>query len=187
VTASKFCIGTVLVFGFTIECSSRELLRCLVAKSRSSRSPICCSATIHDSRRNPPTGRWRHSLGADLRKTVRRRSPRKTEPNRSDVGLPCGQRSAFQQIYDIETRGKKMSADNRWTLRQSEAKPIWESLGVWLDSPAARAILRRRQTTCSFPLHAKSYNAMDVVPCTVAPGYRRNQSLPKMLTYQQIR
>jgi hypothetical protein len=53
----------------------------------------------------------------------------------------CEVLAKFQQIYDIETRGKAMSADNRLTLRQSEAKPIWESLGVWLDSPAARAIL----------------------------------------------
>ncbi len=53
----------------------------------------------------------------------------------------CEVLAKFQQIYDIETRGKKRSADHRWTWRQSEAKPIWESLGVWLDSPAARALL----------------------------------------------
>jgi len=52
----------------------------------------------------------------------------------------CEVLAKFQQLDDIETRGKKMSADHRWTWRQSEAKPSWESLGVWLDSPAARAL-----------------------------------------------
>jgi len=47
----------------------------------------------------------------------------------------------FQQIYDLETRGKPMSAEERFQLRQQEAKPIWQSLGSWLDSPSARGIL----------------------------------------------
>lgn len=47
----------------------------------------------------------------------------------------------FQQLYDIETRGKEMSAEERLALRQNEAKPIWESLGGWLDSQPARDIL----------------------------------------------
>jgi len=47
----------------------------------------------------------------------------------------------FQQLYDIETRGKPMSAEERLLLRQQAAKPIWESLGRWLDSPRAREIL----------------------------------------------
>jgi len=47
----------------------------------------------------------------------------------------------FQQLYDIEDRGKTMSADERFALRQEEAKPVWDALSEWLDSPAAKDIL----------------------------------------------
>jgi transposase len=47
----------------------------------------------------------------------------------------------FQQLYDIETRGKTLSMDERRSLRQREAAPVWESLGAWLDGDTARAVL----------------------------------------------
>jgi transposase len=47
----------------------------------------------------------------------------------------------FQQLYDIEMRAKTFSPDERLALRQHEAKPVWESLGAWLDSDAATNIL----------------------------------------------
>ena len=47
----------------------------------------------------------------------------------------------FQQLYDIEDRGKTMSFDERLALRQNEAKPVWIALREWLDSPAAKNIL----------------------------------------------
>ena len=47
----------------------------------------------------------------------------------------------FQQLYDIEDRAKTLSADERLALRQSEALPIWTSLGEWLDSDAAARVL----------------------------------------------
>ena len=47
----------------------------------------------------------------------------------------------YQQLYDIETRGKTLSIDERQLLRQSEAAPVWQSLGEWLASDAARAVL----------------------------------------------
>ena len=34
----------------------------------------------------------------------------------------------YQQLYDIEDRGRSMSLDERWALRQQEAKPIWEAM-----------------------------------------------------------
>lgn len=47
----------------------------------------------------------------------------------------------FQQLYDIEDRAKSMSAEERLALRQSEARPIWTSLGEWLSSDAAASVL----------------------------------------------
>jgi len=47
----------------------------------------------------------------------------------------------FQQLYDIEGRGKNVSEAERFQLRQRDAKPVWESLGAWLASVAARDIL----------------------------------------------
>jgi transposase len=47
----------------------------------------------------------------------------------------------FQQLYDIETRGKTLSADGRQLLRQREATPVWQTLGEWLAGSAAAAVL----------------------------------------------
>lgn len=44
----------------------------------------------------------------------------------------------YQQLYDIEDRGKVMSAEDRLTLRQLEAKPIWDSLKSWLEQVELR-------------------------------------------------
>jgi transposase len=47
----------------------------------------------------------------------------------------------FQQLYDLEDRGKTLSVDERQLLRQREATPVWQSLGQWLASDAAQAVL----------------------------------------------
>ena len=47
----------------------------------------------------------------------------------------------FQQLYDIEDRGKTLSVDERQSLRQREATPVWQSLGAWLASDATQAVL----------------------------------------------
>jgi transposase len=47
----------------------------------------------------------------------------------------------FQQLYDIETRGKTMFPDERLALRQSEAVPVWESMKQWLDGESASRVL----------------------------------------------
>ena len=39
----------------------------------------------------------------------------------------------YQQLYDIEDRGKTMTVEERLQLRQSEAVPIWRAMGLWLD------------------------------------------------------
>jgi transposase len=44
----------------------------------------------------------------------------------------------FRQLYDIEDRGKALTADNRLTLRQSESVPVLKSMRAYLDSAAVQ-------------------------------------------------
>ena len=47
----------------------------------------------------------------------------------------------FQQLYDIEDRGKAISPEERLQLRQSEAAQVWASLDEWLRGEAAARVL----------------------------------------------
>ncbi|MCI0404176.1 MAG: IS66 family transposase [Acidobacteria bacterium] len=47
----------------------------------------------------------------------------------------------FQQLYDIEDRGKTLSAEERRRLRQREAAPVWQAMRQWLEGEAAAAVL----------------------------------------------
>lgn len=51
----------------------------------------------------------------------------------------------YQQLYDLEDRGKTLSAEERAALRQSEAKPIWDAMEVWLEQ------VERRTTNVILP------------------------------------
>lgn len=44
----------------------------------------------------------------------------------------------YQQLYDIEERGKALSPAERLALRQSEAKPIWDTMEDWLEEVKGR-------------------------------------------------
>jgi transposase len=44
----------------------------------------------------------------------------------------------YQQLYDIEDRGKTLSDSDRLTLRQTEAKPIWDAMQEWLEEADQR-------------------------------------------------
>lgn len=61
---------------------------------------------------------------------------RESYPRESSIVL-----AKFQQLYDMEDRAKTWSADARQALRQSEAKPVWQSLGEFLASDVAQGIL----------------------------------------------
>ncbi len=39
----------------------------------------------------------------------------------------------YQQLYDIEDRGRQTPSAEWLALRQSEAKPIWEAMQQWLE------------------------------------------------------
>ena len=47
----------------------------------------------------------------------------------------------FQHLYDIEDRGKLLTVDDRQLLREHEAAPVWKSMGEWLSSAEAAAVL----------------------------------------------
>lgn len=44
----------------------------------------------------------------------------------------------YQQLYDIEDRGRPLSLEERLALRQSEAKPIWDAMAIWLEEVERR-------------------------------------------------
>jgi len=44
----------------------------------------------------------------------------------------------YQQLFDIETRGKVMSPEQRYQLRQTEARPIWDVMEKWLEEVGDR-------------------------------------------------
>lgn len=49
--------------------------------------------------------------------------------------------SFYQQLYDVEERGKTLDAEACLALRQREAVPIWNRMRRWLDSDAVRRTL----------------------------------------------
>jgi len=44
----------------------------------------------------------------------------------------------YVELYDIEDRAKEMSPADRLTLRQAEAKPIWDKMEAWLQEVTLR-------------------------------------------------
>jgi hypothetical protein len=53
----------------------------------------------------------------------------------------------YQQLYDLEHRAKPMSLEERLALRQSEAIPIWNRLGDYLESGAIKQLLPKSKLT----------------------------------------
>lgn len=74
-----------------------------------------------------------NSSGAILRAACNSHARRKI---RESAAYPVERRlwlGWYQELYDIEDRGKTMSAEERSALRQSEAKPIWDKIESWLE------------------------------------------------------
>jgi transposase len=47
----------------------------------------------------------------------------------------------FQELYDIEDRARQFTVDDRQSLRNAEARPIWERIREYLASPAVTNVL----------------------------------------------
>lgn len=53
--------------------------------------------------------------------------------------------SLYRQLYDVEDRGRTLSAADRHALRQHEAVPIWQRFEIWLNQlPADRVLPKSR-------------------------------------------
>ena len=60
--------------------------------------------------------------------------------------LLAGQMLAlYRELYDIEDRGRSLSADERLALRQSEARAVWDRLEALRASPAAVSLLPKEK------------------------------------------
>jgi transposase len=51
----------------------------------------------------------------------------------------------YRELYDIEDRGRSLSADQRLALRQGEARGVWDRLQALLDGPAAANLLPKEK------------------------------------------
>jgi transposase len=51
----------------------------------------------------------------------------------------------YRELYDIEDRGRSLSAEERLALRQSEARGVWDRLQALLDGPAAATLLPKEK------------------------------------------
>jgi transposase len=51
----------------------------------------------------------------------------------------------YRELYDIEDRGRSLSADERLALRQSEACGVWDRLQALLDGPVAANLLPKEK------------------------------------------
>jgi transposase len=51
----------------------------------------------------------------------------------------------YRELYDIEDRGRLLSADERLALRQTEARGVWDRLQTLIDSPAAASLLPKEK------------------------------------------
>ncbi len=74
----------------------------------------------------------------------------------NDLILASQAISFYQQLYDVEERGKTLDAAARHQLREREAVPTWNRMRRWLDGDAAKRALPRSRIG-------------------EAPGYLRNQ------------
>ena len=55
--------------------------------------------------------------------------------------VACMLLAMYQELYDIEERGKLLSNEARQELRQREAKPVWDRMRAYLDSPVVKNLL----------------------------------------------
>lgn len=52
----------------------------------------------------------------------------------------------YQELYDIEERGKFLSVGEHEELRSSEARPVWQRMRELLDSKVAGEVLPKAKS-----------------------------------------
>jgi hypothetical protein len=70
--------------------------------------------------------------------------------------------SFYRQLYDVEERGKTLTAGARWELRQREAVPIWNRMQRWLDSDAAQRALPRSAIGAALGYLRNQWSALQI-------------------------
>ncbi len=68
----------------------------------------------------------------------------------------------YQELYDIEERGKFLSVGERETLRWSEARPVWQRMRELLDSPAASGVLPKEKFAEALGYLRNQWDALQV-------------------------
>lgn len=78
------------------------------------------------------------SHGDILRAACNSHARRKIRNSKSYPDDAAGWLQWYQQLYDVEHRGKLLWVDQRQALRQAEAKPIWDQMEAWLAEAELR-------------------------------------------------
>jgi hypothetical protein len=78
-----------------------------------------------------------HARPTDMRKSF---DARESYPLWSSQFL-----AMYQELYDVEERGKSLSVGERDKLRSSEARRVWERMRALLDGPAASGVLPKEK------------------------------------------
>jgi len=68
----------------------------------------------------------------------------------------------YQELYDIETRGKTLSCEDRQMLRASEARPVWDRLRELVDSDAASHVLPKEKFADALTYLRNHWGALQV-------------------------
>lgn len=70
--------------------------------------------------------------------------------------------AAYQELYDIEERGKFLSVGEREALRSSEARPVWQRMRQLLDSEAALRVLPKEKFSEALGYLRNQWDALQV-------------------------
>jgi len=68
----------------------------------------------------------------------------------------------YQELYDIEDRGKGLSCADLVALRAAEAKPVWQRIGELLDGDAAKRMLPKDKFTEALGYLRNHWNELQV-------------------------
>jgi transposase len=84
------------------------------------------------------------------------------EAESNDPVLASQAISFYRQLYDVEERGKTLSAEARWELRQRDAVPVWDRMRRWLESDAGKRVLPRSRIGESLGYLRNQWSALRV-------------------------
>jgi transposase len=68
----------------------------------------------------------------------------------------------YQELYDVETRGKTLSVGDRETLRAAEARPVWQRLRELLDGEAASRVLPKDKFAAALGYLRNQWDALQL-------------------------